>query len=65
MMAIKMGKHVYCQKPLTHTVREARELRLAAPKVQGLHADGQSRLGREWSARGRRGHPGRRYRAGD
>lgn len=32
MMAMKMGKHVYCQKPLTHTVREARELRLAAKK---------------------------------
>jgi predicted dehydrogenase len=30
MMAIKMGKHVYTQKPLTHTVREARELRMAA-----------------------------------
>jgi predicted dehydrogenase len=30
MMAIKMGKHVYTQKPLTHTVREARALREAA-----------------------------------
>jgi predicted dehydrogenase len=32
MMAIKMGKHVYCQKPLTHTVHEARALREAAKK---------------------------------
>jgi predicted dehydrogenase len=30
MMAIKLGKHVYCQKPLTHYVFEARKLREAA-----------------------------------
>jgi predicted dehydrogenase len=32
MMAIKNKKHVYCQKPLTHTVFEARQLREAAKK---------------------------------
>ncbi len=32
MAAIRMGKHVYCQKPLTHTVYEARALTLAARK---------------------------------
>jgi predicted dehydrogenase len=32
MMAIKNKKHVYCQKPLTHTVHEARQLRLEAKK---------------------------------
>jgi predicted dehydrogenase len=31
-MAIKMGKHVYCQKPLTHDVYEARTLRELAKK---------------------------------
>jgi len=30
MMAIKAGKHVYTQKPMTHDVYEARQLRLAA-----------------------------------
>ena len=30
MLGIKNGKHVYCQKPMTHYVAEARALRLAA-----------------------------------
>ncbi len=30
MMALQMGKHVYCQKPLTRTIWEARQLASAA-----------------------------------
>ena len=30
MMAIRLGKHVYCEKPLTHDIHEARQLTLAA-----------------------------------
>ena len=33
MSAIDKGKHVYCQKPLTHEVYEARQLTLAARKA--------------------------------
>ena len=33
-MAIKMKKHVYCQKPLTHSVHEARQLRDLAREMK-------------------------------
>jgi len=53
--AIRMGKHVFVQKPLTHTVWEARQLLLAARKHgvatqmgnQG-HANEGTRLLNEW-----------------
>jgi predicted dehydrogenase len=32
ILAMKMGKHVYCQKPLTHTIYEARQLTELARK---------------------------------
>ena len=55
MMALKMGKHVYCEKPLTHTVREAREIASAARQArvatqmgnQGMAFEG-NRLINEW-----------------
>ncbi len=34
MTAIKLGKHVYTQKPMTHDVWEARQLRLAAERYK-------------------------------
>lgn len=34
IMAMKMGKHVYCQKPLTHSIQEARAMRETAAKYK-------------------------------
>ena len=34
MMAIKMGKHIHCQKPLTHSVYEARAIAKAAEEAK-------------------------------
>jgi predicted dehydrogenase len=55
MMAIKMGKHVFVQKPLTHTIKEARLLAEEAKKAgivsqmgnQGHSKEG-ARLVCEW-----------------
>jgi predicted dehydrogenase len=59
MTAMQMGKHVFCQKPLTHTVHEARALAKAAKEKnlvtqmgnQG-HASEEARLINEWIAAG-------------
>lgn len=59
MIALRLGKHVYCQKPLTHLVWEARELAREAARhkvatqmgTQG-HATEGVRLLVEWLAAG-------------
>lgn len=52
MMAMNAGKHVYCQKPLTHTVWESRQMTLLAKQKNlttqmgnQIHSDARYRLG--------------------
>lgn len=52
MFAMNRGKHCYCQKPLTHTVWEARQMRLLAEKKNlitqmgnQIHSNLEYRLG--------------------
>jgi len=55
MYALKMGKHLYCEKPLTHTIYEARKITEAAREAkvatqmgnQGMAFEG-NRLINEW-----------------
>ena len=61
MMALRKGLHVYCEKPLTHTVSEARIVAETALKHKCGDADGDSNPRREkLSPRGRVGAE-RRY----
>jgi len=55
MKAMKMGKHIYCQKPLTHTIYEARLLAKTAKENKVVtqmgnqgHASEGARLINEW-----------------
>ena len=55
MMALEYGKHIYVEKPLTHTIGEARLLREAARKARVVtqmgnhgHANETTRLVKEW-----------------
>lgn len=55
MMAIKMGKHAFVQKPLTHTIKEARILAKTAKEMNVVtqmgnqgHAGEGGRLINEW-----------------
>jgi predicted dehydrogenase len=49
MMALRRGKHVYCEKPLTHDIYEARQLALVARENRlATQMGNQGRAGEGW-----------------
>lgn len=49
LMAMRMGKHCYCEKPLTHTVAEAREMAKAAREMGvATQMGNQGQASEEW-----------------
>ena len=54
VMAMRMGKHCFCQKPLTHSVHEARRHGRRRSGDEGQDANGKSGDGRFRLASGRR-----------
>ncbi len=65
MMAIKMGKHVYTQKPMTHDVYEARQLRLAAREHKIVSQMGNQGTATDGLREGVEADPRRAHRAGE
>lgn len=47
LLAIRMGKHVYCEKPLTHSIWEARTLREEAAKAGVITSMGNQGTSRD------------------
>ena len=63
-MAMSMGKHVYCQKPLTQTIFEARQLRDLAAKKKVATQMGNQGSAESALRRARRAGAGRPHRPG-
>ena len=65
LAAMQLGKHVFCQKPLTHTVFEARQMRPGGQEGRRRHADGQPDPVARGVPHGREAGPRRRDRQGE
>ena len=52
LMAMRMGKHCFCQKPLTHIDLRGPADGQGGPREEGRHADGQPGHGQRRAAQG-------------